>query len=59
MGVDDWDLKLVAGEENDKLSELQREGVEIDNMAKLQQMGFKIERTHTGEYNISKEVSGI
>ena len=56
MGVDDWDLKLVAGEENDKLSELQREGVEIDNMAKLQQMGFKIERTHTGEYNISKEV---
>jgi hypothetical protein len=56
MGVDDWDLKLVAGEENDKLSELQREGVEIDNMAILQQMGFKIERTHTGEYNISKEV---
>jgi len=56
MGVDDWDLRLVAGEENDKLSELQREGVEIDNMAKLQQMGFKIERTHTGEYNISKEV---
>ena len=56
MGVDDWDLKLVAGEENDKLSELQRDGVEIDNMAKLQEMGFKIERTHTGEYNISKEV---
>ena len=56
MGIEDWDLKLVAGEENDKLSELQREGVEIDNMAKLQQMGFKIERTHTGEYNISKEV---
>ena len=56
MGVDDWDLKLVAGEENDKLSELQREGVEIDNMAKLQQMGFKIERTHTGEYNISKGI---
>ena len=56
MGVDDWDLKLVAGEENDKLSELQRDGVEIDNMAKLQQMGFKIERTHTGEYNISKEI---
>jgi len=59
MGVDDWDLKLVAGEENDKLSELQREGVEIDNMAKLQQMGFKIERTHTGEYNISKEVQEL
>ena len=56
MGVDDWDLKLVAGEENDKLSELQRDGVEIDNMAKLQEMGFKIERTHTGEYNISKEI---
>lgn len=56
MGVDDWDLKLVAGEENDKLSELQRDGVEIDNMAKLQQMGFKVERTHTGEYNVSKEV---
>ena len=59
MGVDDWDIKLVAGEENDKLSELQRDGVEIDNMAKLQQMGFKIERTHTGEYNISKEVQEL
>lgn len=55
MGIDDWDLKLVAGEENDKLSELQREGVEIQNMALLQQMGFIITRTHTGEFNVSKE----
>ena len=55
MGVDDWDIKLVQGEENDKLSELQRDGVEIQNMAMLQQMGFKIERTHTGDFNVSKE----
>jgi len=55
MGVDDWDLKLVAGEENDKLAELQRDGVEIQNMALLQQMGFKIEKTHTGDFNVSKE----
>ena len=55
MGIDDWDLKLVAGEENDKLSELQRDGVEIQNMAMLQQMGFIITRTHTGEFHVSKE----
>jgi DNA-directed RNA polymerase subunit RPC12/RpoP len=54
MGVDDWDLRLEAGEENDKLSELQRDGVEIQNMALLQQMGFKVTRTHTGEYNVSQ-----
>jgi hypothetical protein len=55
MGVNDWDLKLVAGEENDKLRLLQQDGVEIQNMSLLQQMGFTIERTHTGEYNISKD----
>ena len=55
MNVDDWDIKLVQGEENDKLAELQRDGVEIQNMALLQQMGFDIERTHTGEFNVSKE----
>ena len=57
MGVNDWDLKLVAGEENDKLRLLQQDGVEIQNMSLLQQMGFTIERTHTGEYNISKETT--
>jgi len=55
MGIDDWDLKLVAGEENDKLRELQQEGLEIDNMAKLQQMGFGISMTHGGEFKVSKE----
>jgi DNA-directed RNA polymerase subunit RPC12/RpoP len=54
MGVDDWDLRLEAGEENDKLSELQRDGVEIENMALLQQMGFKVTRTHTGDFNVSQ-----
>ena len=55
MNVDDWDIKLVQGEENDKLAELQRDGVEIQNMALLQQMGFDVERTHTGDWNVSKE----
>ena len=60
MNVDDWDIKLVQGEENDKLAELQRDGVEIQNMALLQQMGFEIERTHTGEFKVSKDpVIGI
>ncbi len=57
MGVDDWDIKLVQGEENDKLAELQRDGVEIQNMAMLQQMGFEIERTHSGDFNVSKEAN--
>jgi DNA-directed RNA polymerase subunit RPC12/RpoP len=55
FGVDDWDLKLKAGEENDKLRELQQDGVEINNMQALQGMGFEITRTHQGEYKISKD----
>ena len=55
MGVDDWDLKLVAGEENDKLRDLQTKGTEIENMMKLQQMGFSVSRTHSGEFKVSKE----
>jgi DNA-directed RNA polymerase subunit RPC12/RpoP len=55
FGVDDWDLKLKAGEENDKLRELQQDGVEINNMQSLQGMGFEITRTHQGEYKISKD----
>ena len=55
FGVNDWDLKLKAGEENDKLRELQQDGIEINNMQALQGMGFEITRTHQGEYKISKD----
>ena len=55
VGIDDWDLKLVQGEENDKLSEIQREGAEIQNMSMLQQMGFDVSMTHNGEFKVSKE----
>ena len=55
LGVDDWKLQLKAGEETDKLRDLQTDGVEIQNMAMLQQMGFEITRTHTGEFKISKD----
>ena len=55
LGVDDWSLQLKAGEETDKLRDLQTDGVEIQNMAMLQQMGFEITRTHTGEFKIAKD----
>jgi hypothetical protein len=55
LGVDDWMLKLKAGEETDKLRDLQTDGVEIQNMAMLQQMGFEVTRTHTGEFKVSKD----
>ena len=55
LGVDDWKLQLKLGEETDKLRDLQTDGVEIQNMAMLQQMGFEITRTHTGEFKISKD----
>ena len=55
LGVEDWTLKLKAGEETDKLRDLQTDGVEIQNMAMLQQMGFEITRTHTGEFKVSKD----
>ena len=55
LGVEDWDLVLKAGEENDKLRELQQDGVEIQNMQALQGMGFEVTRSHTGDFNVSKD----
>ena len=55
QGVDDWDLKLKTGEETDKLRDLQIQGVEIENMTALQNLGFEITRTHTGEFKVSKD----
>ena len=54
LNIDDWQLQLKTGEETDKLRDLQTDGVEIQNMMMLQQMGFEITRTHTGEFTISK-----
>ena len=34
-------LKLKTGEETDKLRDLQTDGIEIQNMMMLQQMGLK------------------
>ena len=55
QGIDDWKIALKAGEETDKLRDLQTDGVEIQNMAMLQQMGFEVTRTHTGEFKVSKD----
>ena len=55
LGVDDWDLKLKAGEENDKLQELQTDAAELANMQQLQAMGFEVSRTHTGDFKVSKD----
>ena len=54
LDVDDWELRLKGGEENDKLRDLQIQGVEIQNMAAMQAMGFEVTRTHTGEFKVSK-----
>ena len=54
-GVDDWELRLKTGEETDRLRDLQIQGVEIENMLALQQLGFAITRTHTGEFKVSKD----
>ena len=54
-GVEDWELRLKTGEETDKLRDLQIQGVEIENMLALQQLGFNITRTHTGEFKVSKD----
>jgi hypothetical protein len=54
LDVDDWELRLKGGEENDKLRDLQIQGVEIQNMAAMQAMGFEVTKTHTGEFKVSK-----
>ncbi len=54
LEVEDWELRLKGGEENDKLRDLQIQGVEIQNMAAMQAMGFEVTRTHTGEFKVSK-----
>jgi hypothetical protein len=53
--VEDWELRLKTGEETDRLRDLQIQGVEIENMLALQQLGFAITRTHTGEFKVSKD----
>jgi len=55
LGVNDWELRLKAGEETDKLRELQTQSTEIQNMAAMQAMGFEVKRTHTGEFKVSKD----
>jgi len=55
MGVDDWELKLKPGEEADELRELTIEAQKIQNHAQYQQMGFQVERTHSGEWKVSKK----
>jgi len=55
LGVNDWELRLKAGEETDKLRELQTQSTEIQNMAAMQGMGFEVKRTHTGEFKVSKD----
>ena len=55
IGVEDWDLRLKGGEENDKLMELQTDAAELANMQQLQAMGFEVSRTHTGDFKVSKD----
>ena len=57
LNIDDWELQLKTGEETDKLRDLQTDGIEIQNMMLLQQMGFEITRTHTGEFKVGKETA--
>ena len=55
VNVDDWVLRLKTGEETDKLRNLQIDGVEIENMRAMQSLGFEVTRTHTGEFQVSKD----
>lgn len=55
IGVDDWDLKLKSSEETDDLRDLEIQAQDIQNHSQLQQMGFEVERTHTGKWKVSKK----
>jgi hypothetical protein len=55
MMVTDWVLKLKEGEEADELRDLEIKAQEINNNATLQQMGFDVKRTHTGDWVVGKE----
>lgn len=55
LQIEDWSLQLKEGEEADELRDLEIEAQEIQNHATLQQMGFDIKRTHTGEWIVGKE----
>ena len=57
LQVDDWELRLKEGEEADELRNLEIDAQKIQNNATLQQMGFDVKRTHTGEWVVSKEPS--
>jgi len=51
----DWSLQLKEGEEADELRDLEIQAQEIQNNATLQQMGFDVKRTHTGDWIVGKE----
>lgn len=54
VGVDDWEIKLKAGEDTDLLREQQVEGVKIANAEAMARMGFEVTRTHAGDFKFSK-----
>jgi len=54
LGVEDWTLQLKMSEEADRMRELQTEAQEVQIYSQLQQMGFAVERTHRGEWKVSK-----
>lgn len=43
-GVTDWVLQLKAAEEQDVMSDIQRDGAKIDNAMKMKQLGFTVSR---------------
>ena len=55
LNIDDWVLRLKPGEEADELRNLEIEAQKIQNHAQLQQMGFSVKRTHSGEWLAEKE----
>jgi len=55
LQVNDWSLRLREGEEADELRDLEIKAQEIQNNATLQQMGFDVKRTHTGDWVVGKE----
>jgi len=55
LDINDWDLKLKSSEETDDLRDLEIQAQDIQNHMQLQQMGFEVERTHTGKWKVSKK----
>lgn len=53
LGVKDWGVDLNPSEEKDEMAELQRQQLQLQNVQLALSLGYTVDRTENGEFNIT------